>query len=92
MKVVRHKVSKTSRVKRKSRIGISGSKSKVKPKVKLWKGGKNKMETIQENISRATIVEGQYAEEIRQEIMRKPSQLSALRNQKASALLRKLRR
>ena len=50
------------------------------------------METIQENISRATIVEGQYAEEIRQEIMRKPSQLSILRNQKASALLKKMRR
>ena len=68
------------------------NKSRAKKKFKLWKGGKRHMETIKNCIMRATVVEGQYAEDIRQEIMRKPSPTALARNKKAQELLRKLRR
>jgi len=39
-----------------------------------------------------TIIEGKYAEDIRQEMMRKPTESALERNRKASELLHKLRR
>ena len=61
--------------------------------VKLWmKGGKKSMVNVQETLMQATIVEGQFAQDIRQALMRKPSPTAILRNQKASALLKKLRK
>jgi len=70
-----------------------GKSTKVsKSRVKLWKGGKKHMETIQNCIMRATVVEGQYAEDIRQALLRPPSPTALARNKKAQALLRKLRR
>jgi len=68
------------------------NKSRAKKKVKLWKGGKKQMETIQNCIMRATVVEGQYAEDIRQALLRPPSPTALARNKRAQELLRKLRR
>lgn len=67
-------------------------KRTVSKKVKLWRGGVNKQMITCENITKATIVEGQFAEDIRQQIMKKPSPRAILRNQRASALLKKLRK
>jgi len=95
MKMVRLSMTKIGKVKTK----VNGHKSRVKTKmwkkrtrIKLIKGGINHMETIQNCLMRATVVEGQFAEDIRQEIMRKPSPSALVRNKRAQELLRKLRR
>jgi len=59
--------------------------------VKLYRGGKH-MHAVNTSPIKATVIEGHYAQDVRKELMSKPSHIAIIKNKKASELVKKLRK